>query len=104
MLVENIELYRGDDKQFEIAILNTDGTPTDLTDCDIKLCFAQKFDADKQYANIALDGNLIKASFTPELTRDIRWTVGVWDLQIIKNNITTTVAKGTVIIIKDVTP
>lgn len=103
MISQDIKLYRGDDFTLEIAILNDNGTPADLVGADIKLGFSDGV-GDVSYANISVNNNVVQAHFAHATTKELEYSRGEWDLQITKNNIVTTVARGKLIITRDITP
>lgn len=103
MITHDIKLYRGDDHTLDIALLNNDGTPANLTGAKVELGF---FDGvgDVSYANISVTGNVITAHFAHQTTKNLDYSKGLWDLQITQNGVVTTVAKGKISITRDVTP
>lgn len=104
MIQKDLTLYRGDDFTLEIAVLNADGTPADLTNSKVELAFGDSNYDDLRYATIALSNNVVIAIFTHAQTKDIDWSNGVWDLQVTKDGKVTTIAKGKLKITRDVTP
>lgn len=103
MITQDIKLYRGDDHTIEIAVLNDDGTPADLAGADVKLGFSDGM-GQVSYANISTNNNVITAHFAHATTKDLEYSRGEWDLQITKNGIVTTIARGKLIITRDITP
>lgn len=103
MITQDIRIYRGDDYLLEIALLNSDGTPADLTGAKIELAFGE-LDGALTYADITTNQNVVTALFSHAATKDIEWSSGVWDLQITQTGKVTTVARGKIKITKDVTP
>lgn len=103
MINHDLKLYRGDDFTLEIAVLNDDKTPADLAGADIKLGFSDGV-GDVSYADISVNNNVVQAHFAHKTTRDLAYSRGYWDLQITKDNIVTTIAKGKINITKDITP
>lgn len=103
MITHDIKLYRGDDYTLDIAIVNNDGTPADLTNAKIELGFSDGV-GDVSYANISVSDNVVTAHFAHKTTKDIDYSRGFWDLQITQNGVVTTVAKGKISIARDITP
>lgn len=103
MISHDLKLYRGDDYSLDIAIINDDGTPADLTGAEIKLGFSDGL-GDVSYADVRVADNLVTAHFTHATTKDLEYSRGQWDLQIKKDGIVTTVARGKLTITKDITP
>lgn len=104
MITKDLTLYRGDDYPLEIAILNADGTPANLLGADIRLGFSDGMSDEVTYADITVNNNVVSAMFTHQATKDIDWANGLWDLQITQNGLVTTVARGKIKLIRDVTP
>lgn len=103
MITKDIAIYRGDDYLLEIALLNADNTPADLTGAKIELAFGE-LDGELTYADITTNQNVVMAVFSHAATKDIQWSSGVWDLQVAKDGKVTTVARGKIKITRDVTP
>lgn len=104
MLVEDFNIYRGDDYIVEIAVINDDGTNADLTDTDVKLGFNDGNGGKMSYADITVENNIVTAHFKHETTKNLSYSRAKWDLQLTKDGIVKTVARGNINITKDVTP
>lgn len=103
MVIKDIEIYRGDDFLLEVALLDANGLPADLSTATIELAFGE-IDGDISYADITVNQHVVTAVFSHAATKDIQWTTGEWDLQITQAGKVTTVARGRVKITRDVTP
>jgi len=103
MIIKDIAIYRGDDYLLEIALLNADNTPADLTGAKIELAFGE-LDSELTYADITTNQNVVTAVFSHAATKDIKWGSGLWDLQVTQDSKVTTVARGKIKITRDVTP
>lgn len=104
MITHDLKLYRGDDYVLEIAIINDDTSPADLAGATVRLGFGDGVSDDVRYADIAINNNVVTATFSHAITKDIAYSRGLWDLQITKNNIVTTVARGKISFTRDITP
>lgn len=104
MLVQDFNIYRGDDYIVEIAVINDDGSAVDLTNTDVKLGFNDGNGGKMSYADITVENNVVTAHFKHETTKNLTYSRAKWDLQLTKDSIVTTVARGNINITKDITP
>ena len=104
MITKDIAIYRGDDYLLEIALLNADNTPADLTGAKIELAFGE-LDGALTYADITTNQNVVMAVFSHAATKDIQWSTGKYDLQVtMADGRVSTPVKGKIKMIQDVTP
>lgn len=75
MITHDIKLYRGDDYTLDIAIVNNDGTPADLTNAKIELGFSDGV-GDVSYANISVSDNVVTAHFAHKPPKTLIIVVG----------------------------
>lgn len=98
----DIQLYRGDDFVLKVAVKTANNQPADLTGADCRLGFSDGNSL--YYAQLHVIDNVIIAHFSHQLTKDLTIGRALWDLQITKDNIVTTIAKGKLNITQDITP
>ena len=103
MIKQSIEIYRGDTKTLEVAIVDEAGNPVDLTNATVELGFTDGKDA-MRYADVLINNNVVIITFSHELTKDITWTTGQYDLQVTRGAEVKTALRGNLIITKDITP
>lgn len=103
MIKQSIDIYRGDTKTLEVAIVDEAGNPVDLTNATVALGFTDGKDA-VRYADVLINNNVATITFSHELTKDIAWTTGQYDLQIKRDAEVKTVLRGNLIVTKDITP
>ena len=104
MIVQDLDIYRGDDTELVVAVTNAEGVPVDLAGATVECVFNDSTQTNPQYADIDVNGNVITVTFTHEMTKDLEWKSGLYDVQVKKDGKTITIARGKVKITRDVTP
>lgn len=97
----DFELYRGDTRLIDLTIVSEEGI-ANLQDCHFKLQIKPD-DGEPLSPEIQVHGNMLRLYFAAELTRDLDWQRGKYDLEMTRNDIVTTILHGKVRLKEDIT-
>lgn len=97
----DIELYRGDTRFIDIAIVTEQGI-ADLSGCEFRLQIRPD-DGEPISPEIKMRGNIVHLHFAAGLTRELDWQRGKYDLQMQRGDIVTTILHGKVRLKEDIT-
>lgn len=104
MHTENLTLYRGDTHAFSVQVFDDADKPLDLTGTAVAMVVAPKGDYPPFSPHIRVLGNVIVVTIEPNHTQGAAWRSAQYDIQLTQNEVVTTIVRGRIELIQDITP
>ncbi len=104
MHIQNLTLYRGDTHIFEIELTDESGSPVELVGTSVAALVQPKGGGMAVSPDVAVVGSVIVLTFAPHHTQGSTWRSAEYDVQLTQGDVVTTILRGRIELIRDVTP